>query len=83
MLEYFILINFITWILFGLDKLFAIRHQFRIPERALLTLLILGGCVGGLLGMLTFSHKYRKKLFRIIVFLSTVLWITIFIGIYL
>lgn len=49
----------------GWDKLAAIQGRRRIPERTLFSLALLGGSVGGILGMLLFRHKTRKRAFRI------------------
>jgi len=62
---YFIGINLLTFLLFGLDKYQAVRHGFRVPERVLLGTSALGGALGGLLGMLLFHHKTKKAKFRI------------------
>ncbi len=56
----------ITLLLFSIDKGRAIRHKWRISERALLIAALFGG-IGGLLGMLLFHHKTRKWKFRILV----------------
>lgn len=53
----------INFLLFGYDKFQAKRNGWRIPERVLLGLTILGGGVGGLAGMLVFRHKTRKNVF--------------------
>jgi uncharacterized membrane protein YsdA (DUF1294 family) len=58
-----ITINSITFIIFGLDKRKAVRHQRRIPESVLLTLTFLGGTIGAIAGMMFFRHKTSKKAF--------------------
>ena len=50
-------INLVTLLLFGLDKLLAVRHKRRVPEAMLLTWCFLCGSLGGLLGMAIFRHK--------------------------
>jgi uncharacterized membrane protein YsdA (DUF1294 family) len=60
---FLIIINSITFIIFGLDKRKAVRHQRRIPENVLLTLTFLGGTIGAIAGMLFFRHKVSKKAF--------------------
>jgi len=58
------IISFITAVVFGIDKLRAKeRNAFRIPESVLLTLVALGGSVGGLIGLYVFRHKsdFREK----------------------
>ena len=53
----------INFLLFGYDKFQAKRNGWRIPERVLLGLTLLGGGIGGLAGMLVFRHKTRKTVF--------------------
>ena len=56
-------ISVITFIIFGIDKRKAVKHQRRIPESTLLSLTFLGGTIGALLGMLIFRHKISKTSF--------------------
>ena len=63
MLIYYIIINTLTFIVWGLDKFRAKANLWRISERTLLTLALLGGAFGALAGMLIFRHKTRKPLF--------------------
>ncbi|MEC5174268.1 DUF1294 domain-containing protein [Chryseobacterium nepalense] len=56
-------ISIITFIIFGIDKRKAMKHQRRIPESTLLSLTFLGGTIGALLGMLVFRHKIAKRSF--------------------
>lgn len=80
-LFYFILINCTALGFYGLDKKRAVRNQWRIPEKTLLGIAVLGGGPGALLGMRLFRHKTRKPKFYIgipvILILETaaVLWI--------
>ena len=60
----FLLINIITFLAYGLDKLKAVKNWWRIPEWVLLGLAVAGGAVGAYLGMLVFRHKTLKPLFR-------------------
>ncbi|WP_251388908.1 DUF1294 domain-containing protein [Mediterraneibacter agrestimuris] len=60
-----ILINVITFLLFGEDKKRARQNKYRIPERTLLLFAFFGGAFGALIGMKTFHHKTRKRKFRI------------------
>ena len=62
---YLLLINFITFAVFGMDKYRAVKQRFRIRESVLLGLAALGGSVGGLAGMYVFRHKTRKNRFRV------------------
>ena len=58
-------LNIVTFFLFGLDKARAKRQKFRIPERTLFLLSILGGSIGALAGMQLWKHKTRHHTFRI------------------
>ena len=62
---YLIVINIVTWIAFGLDKWKAKTGKWRIPERTLLLLALIGGSLGALAGMIMFRHKTRKAKFFI------------------
>ena len=58
-------INVVTFALYGIDKYKAKKGLWRIPEKTLLLLPLLGGSVGGILGMSVFHHKTRHWYFRI------------------
>ncbi len=60
---YLAAINFLTWVVYGLDKGRAKAGKWRISERTLLLLALAGGSVGALAGMLMFRHKIRKAKF--------------------
>lgn len=45
-LYYLVLINVITFLIYGIDKLKAKKGKWRIPEATLLLLSILGGSIG-------------------------------------
>ena len=44
--------------------LFGVRRQWRVPEKTLFLLPLLGGSVGAVLGMNTFRHKTKHWYFR-------------------
>lgn len=50
----------------GLDKSRARKNAWRIPERTLLSLAVLGGATGILLGMRAFRHKTKHVRFLIV-----------------
>ena len=60
---YLILINLIAFIIFGVDKKRAKRHEWRISEKALFLSALLGGSLGALLGMYLFRHKTKHWYF--------------------
>lgn len=62
---YLSVINFTTWAAYGLDKGRAKSGKWRVPERTLLLLALIGGSLGALAGMIMFRHKTRKAKFFI------------------
>lgn len=56
---YFIGINLVTFIAFGIDKRRAAKHRYRIPKKNLFGLAIVGGSIGALFGMYVWRHKTR------------------------
>lgn len=66
MYRYLIIINILLFILMGIDKFNSIKKKTRIPEKVLLSLSLLGGSIGGILGMLIFHHKTKKLKFKIL-----------------
>ena len=60
----FLLESLVTFTMFGIDKKRAIKHQWRIPEKVLLTLAFFSGGIGSILGQRFFHHKTRKWYFQ-------------------
>ena len=61
---YLIIINIVTFLIYGIDKLKAKKALWRIREASLLMLAILGGSIGAWLGMKVWHHKTLHKKFR-------------------
>ena len=64
LLVYLLLVNFIAFVLMGLDKRRAKRDKWRISEKALFLPAVLGGSVGAIAGMHVFRHKTKHWYFR-------------------
>ena len=62
---YLVFMNLIAFIAMGVDKSKAKRGAWRIPEKTLFLLSLLGGSIGSLAGMYTFRHKTRHMKFVI------------------
>lgn len=60
---YMVMINFISFIVFGIDKSKSQKNQWRIKESTLIVLSLLGGSIGSIIGMIVFHHKLNKKKF--------------------
>ena len=50
-IEWLILINIITFVIYALDKYKAVHHLWRIPEKTLIFLAVIGGSPAALLAM--------------------------------
>jgi len=57
-------INVLTFLVYGLDKWKAKQGRWRISEATLLTLAVIGGSIGALLGMQVWHHKTMHLKFK-------------------
>ncbi|MGN0350007.1 MAG: DUF1294 domain-containing protein [Roseburia sp.] len=62
-LIYVICMNLVGILVMGIDKKRAIRHKWRIPEKTLFLVSLLGGSVGTWAGMYLFHHKTKHWYF--------------------
>lgn len=78
---YLVIINIITFFLYGVDKWKAQRSRWRVPESVLLGMAAIGGSVGAWLGMRVWRHKTQHAKFRfgvpiiLIVQVALLVWI--------
>ena len=64
LLYYLIVINVVTFLVYGIDKWKAKQGSWRISEATLLILAVIGGSIGALLGMKVWRHKTQHKKFK-------------------
>ena len=62
-LYYLLFLNIFGFSIMGIDKQKAKRHQWRISEKTLFMLSLLGGSIGTLVGMYFFHHKTKHWYF--------------------
>lgn len=62
-LFYLLFINLVGMLLMGMDKRRARKHLWRIPEKTLFFVSLIGGSIGTWLGMYLFRHKTRHWYF--------------------
>lgn len=62
---YLLLINFVTLLVYAIDKIKARLKYWRISEKVLFLLALFGGSFGAILAMYIFHHKTKKTLFKI------------------
>ncbi len=63
LLTYFIVVNVIAFIMYGVDKWKAKNHKYRIPEKTLIGIAGIGGSIGAWSGMQAFRHKTKHTKF--------------------
>ena len=64
-LLYLIVDNLLGFFIMFIDKSRAVHKEWRIPEKTLIFISIIGGSIGMLLGMYIFRHKTKHKKFTI------------------
>ncbi len=76
---YLLLMNIMGIVAMGIDKKRAIKKQWRIPEKTLFLISLIGGSIGTWAGMYIFHHKTKHWYFVIgmpaIFVVHVVLWI--------
>lgn len=60
---YILVVNLIGFLSMGLDKYKAKRGAYRISEKALFIIALIGGSIGSIIGMYKFYHKTKKNAF--------------------
>ena len=65
LLIYLAVVNILTIIVFGVDKMHAKSNRQRVRIVTLLGLAFIGGSVGALIGMYGFHHKTKKAYFTV------------------
>ena len=63
-IAYLVIINVVTFFMYGIDKWKAKRSKWRVSEATLLMLAVIGGSIGAWLGMKVWHHKTLHKKFR-------------------
>ena len=61
---YLIAVNVVAFLLYGADKIKAKQGAWRIPEKTLLGIAVIGGSVGAIIGMNFFHHKTKHWYFK-------------------
>lgn len=77
---YLLIINIIGIAIMGIDKSKAKRHAWRIPEKVLFLVSLLGGSIGTWAGMYLFRHKTKHWYF--VIGMPAILIIQIVVGVW-
>ena len=84
LLVYLLVINVVGFLLMGIDKLRAKNQVWRVPEKTLFLMALIGGSIGTNVGMYVFRHKTKHWYFVIgmplilIVQIALVVWLAFF-----
>ncbi|AVH15673.1 DUF1294 domain-containing protein [Enterobacter sp. SGAir0187] len=79
---WFLLINVLTVVIYGADKMAARKGMRRVPEATLLVFGVTGGWPGAIVGQQFFRHKTQKQPFKTYFFLSIVVSIAVMAAVY-
>lgn len=63
-LYYLLVVNTLTFLLYGIDKYKAKKVRWRISEATLLMMAVIGGSIGAWAGMRLWHHKTMHKKFK-------------------
>ena len=80
-LIYLLTVNALGFALMTVDKYQAKKNLWRTPESSLMTVALLGGSIGSLLGMYTVRHKTKHLKFTVgipvilVLQIAAVIWI--------
>lgn len=64
---YLVFINLVGFFIMAIDKTRAIKHKWRISEKNLISISIVGGSIGILCGVHILRHKTKHKKFTVLV----------------
>jgi len=65
LVSYMLLMSVVLFVLMGVDKKRALRNEWRIKERTLFFIALIGGALGGTVGMRVFRHKTKHASFAV------------------
>lgn len=72
---YILIMSIIGFVIMGIDKRRSVYKVWRISEKTLLLIAILGGGIGSCIGMHIFRHKTKHARFTIILPLAGIIYI--------
>lgn len=77
-----LLINVLTMVIYGADKMAARKGMRRVPEATLLVFGVTGGWPGAILGQQLFRHKTQKQPFKTYFIISVIVSIAVMAAAY-
>jgi len=83
LLGFILIMNLLTFAMYGIDKRRAIHKGRRIPELTLILTALFGGSAGALIAMAVFRHKTKHDKFKYGIPSMLLLNIVIFVYLYI
>ena len=83
MIGIFLIWNIAIFLIYGMDKFFAMKKCGRVPESVLILTAMMMGGIGAFFGMNLFRHKTRKLKFRILIPICAVINIVCLVFVFL
>ena len=77
-----LLVNILTLVVYGVDKMAARKAWRRVPELTLLVFGVVGGWPGAIVGQQLFRHKTQKQPFKTYFIISVILNISAMVAVY-
>ena len=74
---WFLLINMLTLVMYGADKMAARKGMRRVPEATLLVFGVTGGWPGAIVGQQLFRHKTQKQPFKTYFIISVIVNVSV------
>jgi uncharacterized membrane protein YsdA (DUF1294 family) len=74
----YLLLSFVAFICYGIDKRNAIKGRWRVSEKILHLWAVIGGWPGALVAQKIFRHKTQKRSFIMMLWLSIIANISVF-----
>ncbi len=71
--------SIITYITYSIDKSRAINGEYRISEKTLHILSLIGGWIGAILAQQRLRHKNKKVSFQIVFWISVIVHISLLV----
>lgn len=75
-----VIMSILTLLTYGFDKYRAKRNGWRVPEKRLHIMALLGGWPGAMLAQKMFRHKTQKTAFRIVFWICVILNLAVLGG---
>ena len=74
---YLIAVNFLAFAMYYSDKKKSLRNEYRIAEKYLILIVLMGGTLGAFIAMFKIRHKIKKVSFMVPVVIASIVNLTL------